>query len=348
MKEEHLLTGLLEETNEPYAIAKIAGIKMCEAYHDQYGCNFISVMPTNLYGPNDNFDLKNSHVLPALIRKFHEAKESNADFVEIWGTGSPKREFLYVEDMAEACVYLMLNYNEKQFLNIGCGEDISIKDLKKGLEKSNYYNYKNKCKFIFIEKAEKLSSTAANSLLKLIEETKEDTRIILLTNNEELVLPTIRSRCQIIRTETMGDDSMENYLREKYIDQSNEVIKQAVKLSAGRFKLAEKYLTDLQLMKRIGWWQDQFLQVLDKKGVEGLILAEELARTKEDKLLIMDSWISLMERYLKERIKAKKEKSAVDKLKFNLNDLIELKNYLTTTNSNQKLQWENFFVQLSN
>ncbi len=227
-------------------------------------------------------------------------------------------------------------------------KDISIKDLKKGLEKSNYYNYKNKCKFIFIEKAEKLSSTAANSLLKLIEETKEDTRIILLTNNEELVLPTIRSRCQIIRTETMGDDSMENYLREKYIDQSNEAIKQAVKLSAGRFKLAEKYLTDLQLMKRIGWWQDQFLQVLDKKGVEGLILAEELARTKEDKLLIMDSWISLMERYLKERIKAKKEKSAVDKLKFNLNDLIELKNYLTTTNSNQKLQWENFFVQLSN
>jgi GDP-L-fucose synthase len=129
MKEEHLLTGLLEETNEPYAIAKIAGIKMCEAYHDQYGCNFISVMPTNLYGPNDNFDLKNSHVLPALIRKFHEAKESNTELVEVWGTGSPKREFLYVEDMAEACVYLMLNYNEKQFLNIGCGEDISIKYL---------------------------------------------------------------------------------------------------------------------------------------------------------------------------------------------------------------------------
>lgn len=129
MKEEHLLTGLLEETNEPYAIAKIAGIKMCEAYRDQYGCNFISVMPTNLYGPNDNFDLKNSHVLPALIRKFHEAKESNAELVEVWGTGSPKREFLYVEDMAEACVYLMNNYNEKQFLNIGCGEDISIKDL---------------------------------------------------------------------------------------------------------------------------------------------------------------------------------------------------------------------------
>jgi GDP-L-fucose synthase len=129
MKEEHLLTGLLEETNESYAIAKIAGIKMCEAYWDQYGCNFISVMPTNLYGPNDNFDLKNSHVLPALIRKFHEAKENNAPNVEIWGTGSPKREFLYVEDMADACVFLMENYDEKQFINIGCGEDISIKDL---------------------------------------------------------------------------------------------------------------------------------------------------------------------------------------------------------------------------
>lgn len=129
MKEEYLLTGELEPTNEPYAIAKIAGIKMCEAYRDQYGCNFISVMPTNLYGPNDNFDLKNSHVLPALIRKFHEAKINNEPYVEIWGTGTPKREFLYVEDMAEACVHLMLHYNEKQFVNIGCGEDISIKDL---------------------------------------------------------------------------------------------------------------------------------------------------------------------------------------------------------------------------
>lgn len=129
MNEEYLLTGELESTNEPYAIAKIAGIKMCEAYHDQYGCNFISVMPTNLYGPNDNFDLKNSHVLPALIRKFHEAKINNEPHVEIWGTGTPKREFLYVEDMAEACVHLMLHYNKKQFVNIGCGEDISIKDL---------------------------------------------------------------------------------------------------------------------------------------------------------------------------------------------------------------------------
>jgi len=129
MKEEYLLTGELEPTNEPYAIAKIAGIKMCEAYRDQYGCNFISVMPTNLYGPNDNFDLTTSHVLPALIRKFHEAVMNHYDEVEIWGTGNPKREFLFVDDMADACVFLMENYNEKQFINIGCGEDISIRDL---------------------------------------------------------------------------------------------------------------------------------------------------------------------------------------------------------------------------
>ena len=135
LKEDYLLTGLLEETNEPYAIAKISGIKMCEAYRDQYGCNFISVMPTNLYGPNDNFDLKNSHVLPALIRKFHEAKVENKPSVEIWGTGSPKREFLYVDDVADACYYLMQNYDEKGFVNIGCGEDISILDLAKLVKK---------------------------------------------------------------------------------------------------------------------------------------------------------------------------------------------------------------------
>jgi GDP-L-fucose synthase len=129
MKEEHLLTGTLEPTNEPYAIAKIAGIKMCEAYRDQYGSDFISVMPTNLYGPNDNYDLKNSHVLPALIRKFHEAKIENKDAVEIWGTGSPKREFLHVDDLAEACYFLMENYSDKELVNIGVGEDISIKDL---------------------------------------------------------------------------------------------------------------------------------------------------------------------------------------------------------------------------
>lgn len=129
LKEEYLLTGLLEPTNEPYAIAKIAGIKMCEAYRDQYGCNFISAMPTNLYGPNDNYDLKNSHVLPALMRKFHEAKESGSAAVEVWGTGTPKREFLHVNDMADACVFLMENYDGKEFVNVGIGEDISIADL---------------------------------------------------------------------------------------------------------------------------------------------------------------------------------------------------------------------------
>lgn len=129
LKEEALLTGTLESTNEPYAIAKIAGIKLCDAYRSQYHCNFISVMPTNLYGPNDNYHPKNSHVLPALIRKFHEAKMANSPHVEIWGTGTPRREFLHADDMADACVYLMLNYNEEGFVNIGVGEDISIKEL---------------------------------------------------------------------------------------------------------------------------------------------------------------------------------------------------------------------------
>lgn len=129
LKEEYLLTGPLEETNEPYAIAKIAGIKMCDAYRAQYNCNFISVMPTNLYGFNDNYDLQNSHVLPALLRKFHEAKINNLQQVEVWGTGEPLREFLHASDMANACVYLMQNYNEKGFVNIGTGNEISIKDL---------------------------------------------------------------------------------------------------------------------------------------------------------------------------------------------------------------------------
>ena len=129
LKEEYLLTGLLEETNEPYAIAKIAGIKMCEAYRAQYGCNFISVMPTNLYGYNDNYHPQNSHVLPALIRKFHEAKVNGSSKVVIWGTGSPFREFLFADDLADACFYLMENYNEPGLVNIGSGEDISIKDL---------------------------------------------------------------------------------------------------------------------------------------------------------------------------------------------------------------------------
>jgi GDP-L-fucose synthase len=129
LREDYLLTGLLEETNEPYAIAKIAGIKMCDAYRDQYGCNFISVMPTNLYGLNDNYDLQNSHVLPALLRKFHEAKINNEKEVMVWGSGSPLREFLHATDMANACVYLMLSYNDKGFVNIGTGKEISIKDL---------------------------------------------------------------------------------------------------------------------------------------------------------------------------------------------------------------------------
>lgn len=131
LKEDYLLTGLLEPTNEPYAIAKIAGIKLCDAYRDQYGCNFISVMPTNLYGPNDNYDLNNSHVLPALIRKFHEAKKKGTEEVIMWGTGSPKREFLHVDDLADACFYLMENYNEPGLVNIGTGEDIAILELAK-------------------------------------------------------------------------------------------------------------------------------------------------------------------------------------------------------------------------
>ncbi|MGI8893258.1 MAG: GDP-L-fucose synthase [Bacteroidia bacterium] len=129
MKEEYLLTGPLEPTNEPYAIAKIAGIKMCESYRDQYASNFISVMPTNLYGLNDNYDLQNSHVLPALIRKFHEAKAEGKAEVVIWGTGSPLREFMFADDLAAACVYLMLNYEEKVWINIGTGDEVSIKEL---------------------------------------------------------------------------------------------------------------------------------------------------------------------------------------------------------------------------
>lgn len=131
LKEEYLLTGLLEPTNEPYAIAKIAGIKMCDAYREQYGCNFISVMPTNLYGPNDNYDLNNSHVLPALLRKFITAKNNGDSEVTIWGTGSPLREFLHADDLAAACLFLMDNHNEAGLVNIGVGEDISILDLAK-------------------------------------------------------------------------------------------------------------------------------------------------------------------------------------------------------------------------
>jgi GDP-L-fucose synthase len=140
IKEEYLLTGSLEETNEAYAVAKIAGLEMCKFFKRQYGDNFISCMPTNLYGPNDNFDLKNSHVLPALIRKFHEAKENNSDKVEVWGTGTPLREFLYVDDMADACVFLMENYDGEQHVNIGTGEEVSIRELAETIKEVVGFN----------------------------------------------------------------------------------------------------------------------------------------------------------------------------------------------------------------
>jgi GDP-L-fucose synthase len=135
IKEEYLLTGPLEPTNEAYAVAKIAGIKMCQSYNKQYGTKFISVMPTNLYGINDNFDLENSHVLPALLRKFHEAKLNNEPEVVMWGTGKPMREFLYVDDMADACIYLMNNYSDSEIVNIGTGEDVTIQELAKTISK---------------------------------------------------------------------------------------------------------------------------------------------------------------------------------------------------------------------
>ncbi len=139
LKEQYLLTGPLEHTNEPYAIAKIAGLKMCEAYHDQYGCNFISVMPTNLYGPNDNYDLTTSHVLPAMLRKFHEAKESSAETVTLWGSGAPLREFLHADDLADACYYLMNHYNDPELVNIGVGHDVSIKELAEMIQSITGY-----------------------------------------------------------------------------------------------------------------------------------------------------------------------------------------------------------------
>jgi len=145
MKEEYLLDGKLEPTNEPYAVAKIAGIKMCQAYNRQYGTRFISVMPTNLYGPNDNFDLQNAHVLPAFIRKFIEAKEAGASTVEIWGSGNPRREFLHVDDLADACVFLMDRYEDSEIINIGYGEDISIKEL--ALLIKSVVGYKGDLKF---------------------------------------------------------------------------------------------------------------------------------------------------------------------------------------------------------
>ncbi|MBS1759967.1 MAG: GDP-L-fucose synthase [Bacteroidetes bacterium] len=145
LKEEYLLKGLLEPTNEPYAIAKIAGIKLCEAYWDQYGCNFISAMPTNLYGQGDNYHPQNSHVIPGLLRKFHEAKNENKLSVQIWGTGTPLREFMYVDDLADACLHLMLHYNERLFVNVGTGEEVSIKDL--ALLIGNVVNFKGAIEF---------------------------------------------------------------------------------------------------------------------------------------------------------------------------------------------------------
>lgn len=145
IKEEYLMTGELEPTNDAYAIAKIAGIKMCQSYNEQYGTNFISVMPTNLYGPNDNYDLNNSHVLPAMIRKFHEAKLCGHESVEIWGTGTPKREFLYVDDLADACVFLMKNYSGSEIVNIGTGQDVTIAELAAGI--SRVVGYEGKIKY---------------------------------------------------------------------------------------------------------------------------------------------------------------------------------------------------------
>ncbi|GMV78660.1 MAG: GDP-L-fucose synthase [Chitinophagaceae bacterium] len=139
LKEEYLLSGYLEETNQPYALAKIAGIELCNSYRRQYNCNFISAMPTNLYGPNDNYDLNNSHVLPALLRKFITAKKQNDSFVELWGTGTPKREFLHVDDLAEACYFLMLHYNEEGLVNVGVGEDLTILELAQLIKKITGY-----------------------------------------------------------------------------------------------------------------------------------------------------------------------------------------------------------------
>jgi GDP-L-fucose synthase len=139
LQENALLTGLLEETNEPYAIAKIAGIKLCDAYRSQYGCHFISAMPTNLYGPHDSYDLKNSHVLPALLRKFHEAKQIDAAEVEVWGTGTPRREFLHVDDLADACYWLLENYDEPGLVNIGTGEDLTIRELAELVQRTVEY-----------------------------------------------------------------------------------------------------------------------------------------------------------------------------------------------------------------
>jgi GDP-L-fucose synthase len=184
IKEEYLMTGELETTNDAYAIAKIAGIKMCQSYNEQYGTNFISVMPTNLYGPNDNYDLNNSHVLPAMIRKFHEAKIEGKESVEIWGTGTPKREFLYVDDLADACVFLMNNYSGSEIVNIGTGQDVTIAELAVGISKiigyegSIHYNTSmpdgTPRKLLDVSRLEEIGWKYSTSLKEGIEKTYRD------------------------------------------------------------------------------------------------------------------------------------------------------------------------------
>jgi GDP-L-fucose synthase len=184
IKEEYLMTGELESTNDAYAIAKIAGIKMCQSYNEQYGTNFISAMPTNLYGPNDNYDLNNSHVLPAMIRKFHEAKLEGKESVEIWGTGTPKREFLYVDDLADACLFLMNNYSGNDIVNIGTGQDVTIAELAVGISKvvgyegSIHYNSEmpdgTPRKLLDVSKLEKIGWKYSTSLKEGIEKTYRD------------------------------------------------------------------------------------------------------------------------------------------------------------------------------
>ena len=184
IKEEYLMTGELESTNDAYAIAKIAGIKMCQSYNEQYGTDFISAMPTNLYGTNDNYDLNNSHVLPAMIRKFHEAKLEGKESVEIWGTGTPKREFLYVDDLADACVFLMNNYSGSEIVNIGTGQDVTIAELAVGISKvvgyegSIHYNTEmpdgTPRKLLDVSKLEKIGWKYSTSLKEGIEKTYKD------------------------------------------------------------------------------------------------------------------------------------------------------------------------------
>jgi GDP-L-fucose synthase len=183
IKEEYLLSGHLEKSNMAYAVSKIAGIVMCQKYNEQYGTNFISAMPSNLYGPGDNFNLKNSHVLPALIRKFHEAKENNKDSVELWGTGSPKREFIYIDDLAKACLFLINNYNDSEIINIGVGEDVSIKELAETIKEEIGYTGEitwdtgkpdgTPRKLLDVSKLKALGWEPATSLEKGIERTYE-------------------------------------------------------------------------------------------------------------------------------------------------------------------------------